>query len=550
MFDWNEDEEVRDTIWGVLNETEDHIVPYPKESDEEYSKKQRHEASSASNLIVTSGRAKSGSNNDFPGSSSLEGTSNFDPNEQISASRFDMDTWPDLPSLNSSFGKGFIGDCARSNPIANTPDTMVNSLYHSGAAIVENKDSSLKDHCGEPGNSFLDCDWGNIADFDDFDRIFRNDDSLFGSDIISHGGDEILSHSTNANNSSTPSFTLQDSNSERGSPAKEVEGQQVNALDGENVSAIAPTQLLDNYGKRDHSSDGVERLKRSSKSRKRAEEKGPSGIHQFKPPGVSFHQRDDGGQPFMGNYAGASKLLGPPYEYPVRPFSPASTKHPLMTPQEKIEKLRRRQQMQAMLAIQQQQQQIEQKSSSTEMSATQVSPRPNQGVFGDDAKMIPSSDVALPTEADDLQNSVLIDDSLGEKIFYQLQDAISKLEVNVRLCIRDSLLRLGKSAVERNNASDRNSIIKSSRDDDEAPTDEDKKICETLAKPHAETDTNPIDRIVAHLLFHCPSSEPTPRLVKEELPLPPPLPLMNFPASKEANPEDDFSDQMLHTDHP
>ena len=25
----------------------------------------------------------------------------------------------------------------------------------------------------EKSNSFLDCDWGNIGDFDDFDRLFR-----------------------------------------------------------------------------------------------------------------------------------------------------------------------------------------------------------------------------------------------------------------------------------------------------------------------------------------------------------------------------------------
>ena len=73
--------------------------------------------------------------------------------------------------------------------------------------------------------------------------------------------------------------------------------------------------------------------------------------------------------------------------------------------------------MQAMLAIQQQQQQIEQKkSSSTEMSATQLNPS-----LGSE-------------EGEDLQNSFLIDDSLGEKIFYQLQDVVTKVRVCFLSC--------------------------------------------------------------------------------------------------------------------
>lgn len=199
--------QVRDTIWGVLNETEDHIVPYPKESEgdspsalTEYSKKQRHEQTSA-NLII-SDQGKSDSKNDFPGSSSLEGSSDFDTHEELSASRFDMDSWPDLPSLNSAFSKGFIernhlhpmsskfiSDCTRSTPMVTAPENIVTELYDADAAIAESKDASLKDSCSlpvdsEPGmfinghehkesDSFLDCDWGNIADFDDFDRIFR-----------------------------------------------------------------------------------------------------------------------------------------------------------------------------------------------------------------------------------------------------------------------------------------------------------------------------------------------------------------------------------------
>lgn len=166
--------------------------------------------------------------------------------------------------------------------------------------------------------------------------------------------------------------------------------------------------------------------------------------------------------------------------------------------------------MQAMLAIQQQQQQIEQKkSSSTEMSATQLNPS-----LGSE-------------EGEDLQNSFLIDDSLGEKIFYQLQDVVAKLEVEVRLCIRDSLLRLAKSAVERTNARERSSTNKSSREEKEGSIGECNNMSERSMKLPTETGTNPIDRIVAHLLFHWPS-EQTSRIVKEEVLQSPGFPASNF----------------------
>ncbi|MQM05631.1 hypothetical protein Taro_038444, partial [Colocasia esculenta] len=55
------------------------------------------------------------------------------------------------------------------------------------------------DHGDEEGGSFLNCDWGNIADFDDLDRIFRNNGSIFGHEIIGNV-DELLSPSTDSIN--------------------------------------------------------------------------------------------------------------------------------------------------------------------------------------------------------------------------------------------------------------------------------------------------------------------------------------------------------------
>ncbi|CAA6668996.1 unnamed protein product [Spirodela intermedia] len=462
--------QVRDTIWGVLNETEDHIVPYPKESEcdspsalTEYSKKQRHEQTNA-NLII-SDQGKSDSKNDFPGSSGLEGNSDFDTHEELSASRFDMDSWPDLPSLNTAFSKGFIernhlhpmsskfiSDCTGSTPMVTAPEN-----------IVTDKDASLKDPCSLPvgsdrdmfinghehkeSDSFLDCDWGNIADFDDFDRIFRNDDSLFGHEMISHA-DEILSPSADGDNSVTPSFAI----SGIMSPREQAMGQSQLIMD--NCVSLS-TDKAEEVIQVSEEDGGEDQNGLPQKLSGTQQFEGVKMAGSFKSPSQSIFHGEDGGSGYTGIFPAAGKFFRPSFEYPIHAFptvpvlsagpparkqsqpageSPrayqASSKL-AMTPQEKIEKLRRRQQMQAMLAIQQQQQQLEQKSTSTEMSATQISSQQNQSLAAADeaAKLISSSELSLPTEGEELQNSVLIDDSLGETIFYQLRDAIGSKKV-------------------------------------------------------------------------------------------------------------------------
>ncbi|MQM21411.1 hypothetical protein Taro_054451, partial [Colocasia esculenta] len=63
------------------------------------------------------------------------------------------------------------------------------------------------DHGDEEGGSFLNCDWGNIADFNDLDRIFRNNGSIFGHEIIGNV-DELLSPSTDSINAMVVQFCL------------------------------------------------------------------------------------------------------------------------------------------------------------------------------------------------------------------------------------------------------------------------------------------------------------------------------------------------------
>ncbi|KAI9116623.1 hypothetical protein K1719_012281 [Acacia pycnantha] len=202
--------------------------------------------------------------------------------------------------------------------------------------------------------------------------------------------------------------------------------------------------------------------------------------------------------------------------YKVSPdmVNPADSVKPLtMTPQEKIEKLRRRQQLQAMLAIQkQQQQQLSHQVLSSNKTNAQKSPLEMQSHSFDGTDSRIEDLISLPApehpqEQDDSNIiSVPVDDYFDEDaILYRLQDIISKLDIKIRLCIRDSLFRLAQSAMQRHYASDTSSTNKSSKEELEVVAREESNFSNRSTKiSNAETETNPVDRTVAHLLFHGP----------------------------------------------
>ncbi|XP_022027745.1 protein LNK1 isoform X2 [Helianthus annuus] len=98
---------------------------------------------------------------------------------------------------------------------------------------------------------------------------------------------------------------------------------------------------------------------------------------------------------------------------------------------------------------------------------------------------------SLSTELDEI--------SLEATTFRQLQQAMLQLDLRTKLCIRDSLYRLARSAEQRHNYAGINDGTGTG-----GPL-----VTEGASKytgyMDMETDTNPIDRTVAHLLFHRPS---------------------------------------------
>ncbi|GMH16387.1 hypothetical protein Nepgr_018228 [Nepenthes gracilis] len=90
--------------------------------------------------------------------------------------------------------------------------------------------------------------------------------------------------------------------------------------------------------------------------------------------------------------------------------------------------------------------------------------------------------------------------SLEASSFHQFLHVMEQLDIRTKLCIRDSLYRLAKSAEQRHKCANGN------RDDKDASgafmSDETNEFTGFM---DMETNTNPIDRSIAHLLFHRPS---------------------------------------------
>ncbi|KAH6793397.1 dentin sialophosphoprotein-like protein [Perilla frutescens var. hirtella] len=104
------------------------------------------------------------------------------------------------------------------------------------------------------------------------------------------------------------------------------------------------------------------------------------------------------------------------------------------------------------------------------------------------------------------------DISLEAASFRQLQLVMEQLDLRTKICIRDSLYRLARSAEQRHNHPNLNSSCGDVRDANGAFITEGEKNFMDI-----ETDTNPIDRSVAHLLFHRPS-ESSPASTHDSLP--------------------------------
>lgn len=232
--------------------------------------------------------------------------------------------------------------------------------------------------------------------------------------------------------------------------------------------------------------------------------------------------------------------LRPSGEIQVRP--PPST--PTMTPREKIEKLKYLQQMHARLAVEQQGQQFAAQGISTPDTIglrNGVTPMPTILAAKDLDVGVNPSESQMPVSESDFEPSLSVgqtsvdaasDDeggSLEAAVLDELQSTIkTQLELGTRMCIRDALYRLARSAMKRQASSGRPAgddgakCPQISQETDatstglESSTNSDPSSSSRVSRMDmsvVETHTNPIDRTIAHLLFHKMHPQPNPTQV-------------------------------------
>uniref|UniRef100_I1PK66 Protein LNK2 n=1 Tax=Oryza glaberrima TaxID=4538 RepID=I1PK66_ORYGL len=518
---------VGDAIWAEFNENEDHIVPYPKDTEDSALVSvgdQKKNDEETDNIPGLTERSSSGQT-EFP---VLEKQPASQASEHYSATQLDVESWPDLPSLNATLDRNYSDDNIASTYLDFSSAPSLEKVTGNTTVQLDGETEVFGNDHEEKSNSFLDCDWGNIGDFDDFDRLFSNGDSIFGNEMVADGSN-FLSASSDLVDTTVQSIPF---------PHIPLNKQ----LSSDHGSSLLINETSGGTTEQESKGDVQ---KKSVRSRRRTEERGKSkmsnstsgfsqnqGQHR---PASSHSLAKVPAQPLqtqylllhdnknMGQLQQANQFIFPGYGYPSYQFpgiplmsnvqaeshqtKPATTNYrtsidspkqsssaeksqdipsrPLMmTPQEKIEKLRRRQQMQALIAIQQQQQQFGQDGSGSDTMVPQAySPKSKNPdslgssvVIDDNANKVFSLEL-IPTGHEEIQKSSGIPDDLfiEEKIYYQLQDALAKLDTRTRRCIRDSLLRLAHSVSERQITSDRSSANKSNKDDDEVSEDTSKR---------------------------------------------------------------------------
>ncbi|KAE9620901.1 hypothetical protein Lalb_Chr01g0007921 [Lupinus albus] len=560
MFDWN-DEELAN-IWVDPGESDDHIVPYPEASEDPHKKKEWNQEASSIKLTdqkITEAKA------DFHGRK-LGSSSKLDNSTELSSFEYGTNSWPGL-SLSSS---------DKNDPDPLGLGTEVSKNLEETIQHEKDVETFQGTHEGKEQVDFVDYGWANIGSFDDLDQIFSNDDSIFGHANLENSDEPWSSKDVSNCSSSpapilleapSPANDLRNKSEYLETKAEYVQrNHKLFPLSYKKIDDRASHDVQNAYSTTGNMGYARGRSKPTVKEQQgKQEEKvlynfygnlSPSTTssgqfgNQLAPSVVQSssiirqEKQHQGPETLYSNIMNpyvASSLHGnhtyPAMSMPLRAqsgdlghqsllseyeFSPSivnplkksmdAVKPLTMTPQEKIEKLRRRQQMQAMFAIQKQKQHLGHQVPSSSKHMTNKFSLEMQSDYSDgadpevgDLRPLPALDP--PTEQDDSNtiSAAINDHSVEDTILYMLNDIISKLDVKIRLCIRDSLFRLAQSAMQRQYANDTSNTNRSIRGELEALSKEESHRQNRYAKiPDVETETNPIDRAVAHLLFHRP----------------------------------------------
>ncbi|KAL0848012.1 hypothetical protein Bca101_021259 [Brassica carinata] len=504
MFDLDDDQELSNMIWGDDGETGDHIVPF-KVISEQLNRKDHIHSDGSNKAVKPAEQTKTDLRDSKLGSS--------------------FGSWPDSSLSNARKadpGSSSATELSKrlAEPARYSSNTEKTSELWKGPDIFHSTDAT--DESQEQGG-FDEYGWANIGSFDDLDRMFSNDVPIFG------GADELWSSSKDVSNSPSKSLPSvldsQDLGLDIRTKPEQQENQQFQQTKMMKFSEMCGTSeagaFHDSYGRRTLSKTSPGKfVNQFAPSRPslmainlQSESQGSGTSHYPHMPNQYMATSGFGNHtnPYSSSFQRPdvkNQLMHPSYNpataISLNMVTDASARPSTMTPQEKLEKLRRRQQMQAMLAVQRQQQ-LHHQVPLADQYITQNCCQDNPLQLVDKANLqgltaMPSSDPSSSLEPGD---SAAVDNSSEFSVLYRLQDVVAKLDMRTRTCIRDSLFRLADSAGHRHHSSDTAHSNKTSQDDQEVIPKE-KSRYRYGGMLDTETVTNPTDRTVAHLLFHRP----------------------------------------------
>ncbi|THU63828.1 hypothetical protein C4D60_Mb01t19960 [Musa balbisiana] len=441
---------VGESIWAEFPENEDDIVPFPKGAEEStlsilgnYGRKQRNEEAS---IGLRSSEQSSGSKNNFL-ESNQDNNSTFITNEELSAAQLDADSWPDLPSLSTALDREYNDPCNRGSlgthlmlDISEATNIDKMRVQLDGPSEMFGNDKDEKDN-----ESYLDCDWAHIGDIEDLDKIFSGNDSIFGHEMVGNAA-EFLSASSDVVNSTIQSIPLPDI------PLSKDQhfGLDPSSLHLDELSSgkeIPEDKTADSTLRTGSKYCEAQNLF-SDKTTVQRQVRAPADNGQLDSPNL-FMFCGDGYAAYPFQHVYMKRNQEKPLSFGHKPLmyfpkssnaldspSDMASRQPKMTPQEKIEKLRRRQQIQAMLAIQQQQQQFAHPNTAIDSlvpqvcssrKQTQESMTTSSAVDGSANKLTsPEQNILFDQEESWRVSTINEDHSLEEMIYYQLQDALGQ----------------------------------------------------------------------------------------------------------------------------
>ncbi|GMI88358.1 hypothetical protein HRI_002505100 [Hibiscus trionum] len=438
-----------------------------------------------------------------------------------------------INSVSSNF-------CADDPVLVNNCATEENNIYRFPLNHISEANDDLRffnnNHEDKANSDLLCYGWGDIGNFEDVDRMFRNCDSTFGLGSLGNEDDLCWVSSSQATEGSQDvlkadaklnSLLENCATSSPDAGPSTIDSNKKNVLLSDNISSLgmssrnsglAHMSYLNVPNNESGSKDGLRFQISPQSNQSKLLSASRERIDHLKN-GGSYHQYGNFKQFVEVKYPSSDascQLFSPPdlqwHKQNVGPDSSIDCGHSLEVPDittnEKTRKLYHRQDTQAPLNRIVDQARVGRQIAFSDPVTARKQVRQSERDEGlnevEGFSVGKQAELGSSNGQESSSVSSMLDEvSLEATSFRQLQQVMGKLDIRTKLCLRDSLYRLARSAEQRHNCTNTRS---GSRDDKHASRPlETEETSKCIRYMDIETDTNPIDRSIAHLLFHRPS---------------------------------------------